>query len=358
MKLRVALDNVDRVIAFGVLVPAALGPLVFSDYWVSFILTQVFWYAILAMSLIFLSAYGGMVSLAQTALFGISGFVLGNVVLNVAAGNTKGLNLGWNPWLGILLGILFATAFGFLFGALASRSAGIYFLMITLTIAVIANYFFGQVTLLSGFSGVSNIYQRAPGFLGGDVQKHPDRLYYLALVVALVVYALIRYVVKTPFGLALQGIRDDPVKMSSLGYNVPLHRTLAFTFASFVASISGVVFVWWNGHIDPGTINLTAVLNLLTIAVIGGLYRLEGAWVGALAFVIIQDYVRDVNVPLIGGSFNTVIGLIFLAIIVVSPGGLLGMWETGKAWLVRLAGGDQALPQAAAGAEPTAGPAG
>jgi branched-chain amino acid transport system permease protein len=357
VRLRAVLDNTDRGIVLAALVLGALGPLVFSAYWVSFILTQVFWYAILAMSMIFLSAYGGMVSLAQTALFGISGFVLGNVVLNVASGNTKGLNLGWNPWLGILLGIVVATVFGLLFGALASRSAGIYFLMITLTIAVIANYFFGQVTLLSGFSGINNIYNRAPGFLGGNVQNHPDRLYYLALVVALAVYALIRYVVRTPFGLALQGVRDDPVKMSSLGYNVPLHRTLAFGFASFIASLAGVIFVWWNGEIDPNTIGLTAVLNLLTIAVIGGLYRLEGAWIGALAFILIQNYVRDVTVPVIGGSFNTVIGLIFLAIIVVSPGGLLGLWETGKDWLVRLAGGGASRPPAAAGAEPTTGPA-
>jgi branched-chain amino acid transport system permease protein len=321
---------VDRAIALVALVLFALGPIVFSNYWVSFILTQAFWYAILAMSMIFLSAYGGMVSLAQVAMFGISGFVLGNVVTNVASGNTKGLNLGWNPWVAIVVGLAFATGFGLLFGALASRSFGIYFLMITLTLAVICNYFFGQVTLLSGFSGISNIYQRAPGFLGGDVQKHPDRLYYLALVVALLVYVLIRYIVRTPFGLTLQGIRDDPVKMRSLGYNVPLHRALAFGFASFIAALAGVVFVWWNGHIDPATINLSAVLDLLTLAVIGGLYRIEGAWVGAIAFVLIQNYVRDVTVPFVGGSFNTVVGLIFLAIVIVSPGGLVGLWEKFK----------------------------
>ena len=60
-------------------------------------------------------------------------------------------------------------------------------------------------------------------------------------------YALLRYVVRTPFGLTLQGIRDDPVRMSSLGYNVALHRTLAFAFAGFIAAIGGILFVWWNG---------------------------------------------------------------------------------------------------------------
>ena len=103
------------------------------------------------------------------------------------------------------------------FGALANRSVGIYFLMITLTYSVIANLFFGQVTDVSGFGGISGI--PAPGLIG-NVDAHTNRLYYVALVVALAVYALLRYVVRTPFGLTLQGVRDDPVRMASLGYNV------------------------------------------------------------------------------------------------------------------------------------------
>jgi branched-chain amino acid transport system permease protein len=310
-------------IALGVLVLAALGPLIFNTYWISFILTQVFLVGVAAASLIFLSAYGGMVSLAQVALYGIAGFVLGNVV---TTGNSKGLNLGWNPWLGVLLGIVIATAVAFLFGALASRSAGIYFLMITLTYAVIANLFFGQVTTFSGFGGISGV--RTPGFIG-QVDVHPNRLYYVSLVVAVVVYAAIRYLVRTPFGITLQGVRDDPVRMSSLGYNVPLHRMVAFGFAGFIASLAGVLFVWWNGHIDPASIDLSATIDLLVIAVIGGLYRLEGAWLGAFVFVLINNYIRSVpglgHIGITEERFHTVIGVIFLAIVLLSPGGLMGI---------------------------------
>jgi branched-chain amino acid transport system permease protein len=115
--------------------------------------------------------------------------------------------------------------------------------------------------------------------------------------------------------------------MSSLGYNIAAHRTLAFGFGAFIASIAGVLFVWWNDHIDPATINLDAVINLLIVCVIGGLYKLEGAWVGALAFVLLNNYLHDTNVPLVGGSFYTVIGVIFLAIVLLSPAGLLGIWD-------------------------------
>jgi branched-chain amino acid transport system permease protein len=314
-------STVERSIGGAVLVLALLGPAVFNDYWVSFILTQTFLMGIAAASLIFLSAYGGMVSLAQVALYGIAGFALGNMVTE---GEVKGLALGWNPWLGVVLAILITTAVGLVFGAVASRSAGIYFLMITLTYAVIANYFFGQVTLVSGFSGISGIDNYAPGFVGaGD----PTRLYYIALVVAILVYLAIRLVLRTPFGVALQGVRDEPVRMSSLGYSVPLHRTLAFGFAALIASLAGVLYVWWNGQIDPATIGLQGTIDLLVIAVIGGLLRVEGAWLGAFAFIVINNYVRDVSVPLVGGSFNTIIGLTFLAIVIVSPDGLMGLWD-------------------------------
>jgi branched-chain amino acid transport system permease protein len=316
----------DRVLGTIALVLAVLAPVLFTRYFVSVLLTQMLFLGIVAASLIFLNAYGGMVSLAQVALFGIAGFVLGNAVTN---GDAKGLNLGYNPWVGVLLGIGIATAIGLLFGALASRSLGIYFLMITLTYAVIANVFFGQVTDLSGFGGISGI--PAPGLIG-NVDAHPNRLYYVSLVVALGVYALIRYIVRTPFGLTLQGVRDDPVRMSSLGYNVALHRTLAFGFGAFIASIAGVLFVWWNGHIDPASIDLSQTIDVLAIAVIGGLYRLEGAWLGALVFVMLETYLQSVS--FIGDRFNTVIGAVFLVIVLLSPGGLLGLWDGARRRLV------------------------
>jgi len=314
---------VERSIAAFVLVLVAAGPLIFNDYWVNTILTQTFLIGIAAASLIFLSAYGGMVSLAQTALYGIAGFIVGNMVTQ---GETKGLNLGWDPTLALVLAIVMTTVIGLILGSVAARSAGIYFLMITLTYAVIANYFFGQVTLVSGFSGISGIDRYTPGFVG-EVVAHPNRLYYIALVAALAVYVLIRYIVRTPFGISLQGVRDEPIRMGSLGFSPALHRAVAFAFGAFIASIAGVLYVWWNGQVDPQTIGLQATIDLLVVAVIGGLGRIEGAWVGAFAFIVINNYVREVEVPVLGGSFNTIIGLIFLAVVVLSPGGLMGLWD-------------------------------
>jgi branched-chain amino acid transport system permease protein len=134
----------------------------------------------------------------------------------------------------------------------------------------------------------------------------------------------------TPFGLALQGIRDEPVRMAALGYNVALHRTLAFTFAGLIAAFAGVLNVWWNGQIDPRSISIGPTIDLLVIAVIGGMVRLEGAWIGAFIFVAANNYLRSVPfgdvVGLTEARFNTVIGLLVLLIVVVSPDGVTGLF--------------------------------
>jgi branched-chain amino acid transport system permease protein len=311
--------SVDRATGSVLVLVAIFAPVIFNTYWLGTLLTDALILGILAATLIFLSAYGGMVSLAQVSLYGIAAFAIGNLT---TTGNTKGLNLAWSPLVAIPVAIAVTTLVGLAFGFLARRSFGIYFLMITLTFSVIANLFFGQVTTLSGFGGISGI--PTPSVIG-DPSQHPARLYFVALAAALLVYALLRYLARTPFGLTLQGIRDDPVRMSSLGYKVSLHRALAFGLMSAVAAVGGILFAWWNGHVDPVTIGIGNTINVLIIAVIGGLSRVEGAWIGALVFVILNNYVQQIG--FVSARFETVIGVIFLVIVLVSPDGLMGLWS-------------------------------
>jgi branched-chain amino acid transport system permease protein len=326
--------NVERAIGACALVVAVLAPLIFTDFWLDSILTQALILGIGAASLIFLSAYGGMISLAQTGLMGIAGYALANMVTKrVEGGETKGLLLGWNPTLALVLAIALTVGIGLVFGAVASRSYGIYFLMLTLTYTVIAFLFVGSVTLIGGFSPVAGVDDYTPSFIG-DIVNDRQRLYFISLIAAVLVYLLIRYLIRTPFGVTLQGVRDEPVRMASLGYNVALHRTLAFGVGAFVAAIGGVLYAWWFGQLSPTTMGLDATIQLLIIAVLGGLRRIEGAWIGAVAFLAINNTVTNhipaSGLPVIGGTFNTVIGFIFLAIVIVSPDGLTGLWD--RAW--------------------------
>ena len=142
--------------------------------------------------------------------------------------------------------------------------------------------------------------------------------------------------VRTPFGpLAPGRPRRAGPRWRSLGYNVPLHRTLAFAFAAFIAALGGVLYVWWNGQIAPGNVDLPETINLLVDRGDRRPGRIEGAWIGAFVFVVMQNYITDATqVPLLGfggtlfgGNFNTLIGLIFLVIVLVSPDGLMGLWD-------------------------------
>jgi len=306
-----------------VVVLAALAPLVFTDFFVSVILTKALWLGVAAASLIFLSAFGGMVSLAQVGIYGIAGMTFANLV--AADG---GLATAWGPWPATLAALVVATIVGLGFGAICARSEGIYFLMITLAFSVLVYYFFSQVTQLSGFGGVNNL-DLPP--LVGNPGLDGTALYYTTLVASVLVFLGLRYVSRTPFGLSLQGLRDEPSRMRALGFDVTRHRLLAFGLAAFIAAIAGVLSVWYNRRISPGSINLEQTINILIIAVVGGLYRLEGAWVGALVYALLDNYSREWT-PEVGNvlgaeRFNTIIGIVFLIIVLLSPGGLVGLWE-------------------------------
>ena len=82
--------------------------------------------------------------------------------------------------------------------------------------------------------------------------------------------------------------------LARLQRRAPPHRSHS-RFAAFIAAVAGVLFVWWNGHIDPASIDSSATIDVLVIAVIGGLYRLEGAWLGAFVFVIINNYSQRIS---------------------------------------------------------------
>jgi branched-chain amino acid transport system permease protein len=309
-----------------VVVVAALAPLFTTDFFLNVILTKALWLGVAAASLIFLAAYGGMVSLAQVGLYGVAGMTYANLVL--ADGGSAA---AWNPWVALVVAIVVATVVGLGFGWIAARSEGIYFLMITLAFSVLVFYFFSQVTQLSGFGGVNNV--DLPGLLGNPEQDPVPR-YFVTLVVAVLVFLGLGALSRTAFGLGLQGVRDEPARMRALGFDVTLHRTLAFGVAALIAGVAGVLSVWYNRRITPGSINLAQTIDILIIAVIGGLYRLEGAWIGALAYALIDNYSRewipDVGNVLGPARFNTLIGVVFLVIVLLSPGGLVGISQAAR----------------------------
>ncbi|MCY4218597.1 MAG: branched-chain amino acid ABC transporter permease [Gammaproteobacteria bacterium] len=275
----------------------------------------------ISLSLMMLAGYGGMVSLAQLTVAGLAGYLMA-----IFGENSVGvMGFGWPWWITSIWAILLAALFSAFIGAISVRTEGIYTIMITLAIAVAFYFFVRQnYVLFNGWTGYAGI---EPPTILGIYWRNPIPFYYLSLVVAAFCYWAVVYCSRSTFGLALQAIRDNPRRMQSLGYNIVLHRVIAYFLSGFIAATAGVLLVWFNGRISPGSVSVGVIIDILVIAVLGGLRHPIGPFIGAIVFVLLENFAIDL---IDRERFNTVIGLVFLLIVLYSPDGLLGLWK--KLW--------------------------
>ena len=270
---------------------------------------------LIALSLTFLGGSGGMISLAQMTVAGLAGYMV--AIFGSAA--TDGANLGWPWWLAVPLGMVIAVLAATFIGWLSVRTEGIYTIMITLAIGVAFHYLALQnYAVFNGFQGMQKVF---PPTLGGIYLREPRPFYYLALACALAGYLFVVYLLRTPFGIALQGIRDNARRMRALGFNVTAHRVAAYAVAGAIAAVGGVLFTWYNGLVTPGSVGTGWLINILIIAVLGGMRHPVGAFLGGIVFVLLQNFAIDVFDR---ERFNLVIGVVFLVIVLFSRDGLLG----------------------------------
>lgn len=293
-------------------------PLVASDFFIVQIGAQTLFMGTIALSLMWLGGYGGMVSLAQLTFAGVAAYMI--AIFGVS--NKPELSLGWEWWAAIPAALIVATAFATLTGMLAARTEGIYTIMITLAIAVAFSLFCRQnYAIFNGFAGFASL--RPPAPFGLDLRA-PLPFYYLCLAFAAGAYAGVVYVTRSTFGLALQAVRDNPRRMRAVGFNVYAHRVAAYAMSGLLAAIGGLLLAWFNGRISPGSIAAGPSINVLVMAVLGGMAHPVGPYVGALVFILLQNFAIDLIDP---ERFNLVIGVAFLVIVLASPDGLVGLWR-------------------------------
>jgi branched-chain amino acid transport system permease protein len=278
---------------------------------------------LIALSLTFLGGYGGMVSLAQMTVAGIAGYAI-----SILGTSGTSISLNWPWWIVIPFALWIAVLNSVAIGWLSARTEGIYTIMITLAMGVAFYYLALQnYDIFNGFQGFQRVHP--PTVFGVD-WRAPVPFYFLTLFWALAGYLFVKYVIRAPFGVALQGIRDNPRRMNALGYNVVAHRVAAHAVAGLIAGVGGVLVVWYNGLITPGSVSTSWLINILVIAVLGGMKHPIGPFIGAIAFVLLQTFAIDL---IDRERFNLVIGGVFLAIVLFSPDGLLGLWAQLKSRL-------------------------
>ncbi len=308
------LDGPSAVLAVALL----LLPAVASSFVLFQLGCQSIIFGLIALSLMVLAGYGGMVSLAQLAVAGVAGYA----VAILGANSTGVLGLNWPWWLYVPVAILLGGVVSALVGAIAVRTAGIYTIMITLAIST--GFFLLVQQNYSVFNGHSGFRGLAPPAVFGVQWSNPIPFYYLCLAVAALFYAAVVYAARSTFGLALMGSRDNPRRMRAVGYSVTQVRVTAYFLSGLIAGAAGVLLVWFNGRISPGTVSVAESIGVLVIAVIGGMRHPIGPFAGALLYVLLKTFAIDI----VGADrFNTLIGAIFLIIVFASPDGLFGLWR-------------------------------
>ena len=271
---------------------------------------------IVCVSLMVLGGLGGMVSMAQITIAGMAGYAVA-----ITGDNNLG-GLGWHWVLSVGFALIVATVLGGIIGAISVRTEGIYTIMITLAIAVTVFYFARQnYYIFNGFTGFAQI---KPPTLAGVYLRDMIPFYYLTLTSGVVCYFAVLYAMRSPFGLVLQAIRENPRRVSAMGYNVAAHRIVTHMLSGGIAGIGGILWVWYMGRISPGDIGVDVAIDILVIAVIGGMRHPIGPFIGAVLFVLLESFAIDL---IDRDRFNMVIGFAFLGVVLFSPDGLLGIFK-------------------------------
>ena len=262
----------------------ALAPPAFHAWHADFLLfpaTRIVVYAIAAVALDFVLGYGGMVSFGHAAFVGIGAYTLG---IAAARGLTEAA-------ITIPLAAAMAGAFALVTGAVALRTGGVYFIMITLAFGQMAFFTAGSLAQYGGDDGLT-----LPGhstLFGTALLEDRRGLYYVALACLAAVLLGLGRVVRSRFGRVLRGCRDAPDRMRALGYGPYPYRLLAYTVSGALAGVAGALLAELTQFASPATMAWPRSGDLLVAVILGGAGTLFGPVLGTLGFLALSDWLAD-----------------------------------------------------------------
>lgn len=275
------------------------------------VIAKVLIFAVFAMSLDLLFGYAGLFAFGHAAFFGIGGYTAG--LLSVRYGVDS-------FWVGAFSGILVAALLAAVFGLIALRVSGIYFLLVTfalgqLLVSAATKWRFLSTT--GSTEGVINIPRPDLGF--GEFSWSNISFYYLVFVVFIVCVFLLLRVVNSPFGRSLQGIRESELRMRALGYDVWLHKYIAFIVAAAFAGMAGVLIAYHDGFMVPASFGVFNSALALLMVIIGGVGTLYGPVIGAAALILIEVF-ASMYTP---ERWPLILGAAFVAAVMFARGGII-----------------------------------
>ncbi len=293
-------------LAAALVILAAVPWWVSGTYYVN-IASQILLYAIFALGVNVLAGYAGLVSLGHAGLFGIAAYAAGKI-LSTGSGHGHVVVA-----IGAIAVALLASA---VFAVLALRGTGLGFVMITVALGqIVWGVAYRWISLTNGDNGITITGRPSPF---GFSLASPRSFYWATFVVFLAAVVSMAVFVGSPFGASLRGTRDQPRRMTALGYHVWMIRFLAFLFSGFWSGVAGLLYLYYNQFVSPQAVALTASAEALLMVISGGTATLLGPIVGATLVVVIKN-VASAYIE----RWNFVLGAIFVVIVVFMPEGLV-----------------------------------
>ncbi len=309
----------------GAILAAIWAALIFAPYWMPLfggytaLGTRVLAIGLGAMSVNFLLGFTGVLSFGHAAWFGLGAYGAGLCLKWIAASTP----------LGLLAGTLLGGIAGGLLGALLVRRRGIYFAMVTIAFGQVFYYIAFQWSSLTGGDDGLRGFARQPlhlGFATINILNDATAFYYFALLCFAIAVGIMGFILRSPFGHTMIAIRENERRARFLGIAVELHIWIAFTLSCFFMAFSGALYAMVNNFADPRMLHYSLSGDFVIMAVMGGMRTFWGPLLGAVVFVVLQDYISSITV-----NWMSFIGLMIVAIVLFFPRGLLGLLRQRKA---------------------------
>jgi branched-chain amino acid transport system permease protein len=276
-----------------------------------------------ALSLDLILGYAGIVTLGHAAFFGVGAYTVGLACAR----------FGWTePISGLFAAAFMAGLIGLISGWFLLRYRGLTLLMLTLAMAIMVQETGNLRSDISGgYDGLPGLtFDPLLGRFDYDLYGHTYYLYVLAVLA--VMFYLVRRIVYSPFGQALTGIRENVRRMHAIGS--PVHRRLVtvYTIAAAIAGVAGALFTQTNAFVTLAVFDFDNSAKVMVMLILGGTGRLYGAFLGAVVYMVLEDYFSKLSPTF----WQFGIGLLLVLAVLFARRGLLGLFEqAGAAWRKR-----------------------
>jgi len=289
------------LVAAAVALPHVAGP-----FWMGLV-TQMIVFGLLALSVDLLLGHAGLFSVCHGSFFAVAAYT--TAILQVRYGVPTALAAPAGLVAGTLLGLVFG---------LAVRTRGVYFILITIAFGYVV---WGVAHRWSSFTGGDNGVTNVPFPAVGSwrVESHVE-YYYLALAAAALLALGYRVLVRSPFGLALRGIKGSESRMRTLGYDSNRHLYAAFVLSAVLASMAGVLYVYYNRFVNPVAASFPVSVEAALMAIVGGTGTIAGPFIGSAIILGLRNWVSSFF-----ELYAAVMGLVFIVAVLWVPEGLVGL---------------------------------